>query len=468
MVKTMLLRLLLVLVKKIPHLIIIVLLQGIWTNGIALSFDDARHLLVRTGFNASIAEIDRFKGKTRTQAVEDILLGIRTSAINADPKWSNDPLPDFKQRRKASATMKKVMFEERRNKGIELQAWWYKEMVETPSPLTERLVLFWHNHFTSSLKKVKHPQLILQQNKLLRKYALGSYSELLHRISFDPAMLIYLDNNKNRKAAPNENFARELLELFTLGEGNYTEADIKSVARAFTGHGTDRKTGRHVYRLGKHDSDEKTFLGVTGDLDGAAVLDVILAQAQTGVFISEKLWLEFITLSPTTDQLSNLASKFRNQDYQIKDLLRNILLSEAFWSEQNRGTRIKAPVELIVGTVRQFGTSLLEDRKLLQAGYSMGQEILNPPNVKGWSGGKAWINSDYLLSRYQVLRQLNRMANNQGTKGVDGIGAWRKNKKTIERLLLAVSPVDTAKLELARDFNQFRLALINDLSYQLN
>jgi uncharacterized protein (DUF1800 family) len=172
--------------------------------------------------------------------------------------------------------------------GAELRSWWLTEMLTTRSPLTEKMVLFWHNHFVSSLQKVRSPVLMYRQNLLLRKHALGYFGDMLHEVSKDPAMVVYLDNASNRKAQPNENFAREVMELFTLGEGNYVEHDIKEAARAFTGWSIDLDTGQFLSRPLIHDDGVKTVLGRSGNFDGDAVLDILLAQPQTAEFIVRK------------------------------------------------------------------------------------------------------------------------------------------------------------------------------------
>ena len=198
-------------------------------------------------------------------------------------------------------------------------------MLTTPSPLTEKMVLFWHNHFVSSLQKVRSPVLMYRQNALLRKHALGYFGDLLHEVAKDPAMVIYLDSASNRKGQPNENFAREVMELFTLGEGNYGENDIKEAARAFTGWSLDPDTGEFVVRPLIHDDGVKTVLGRSGNFDGDAVLDILLAQPQTAEFIVAKLWREFVSPTPDPAEVKRIARMFRDNRYNIKVALRALL-----------------------------------------------------------------------------------------------------------------------------------------------
>lgn len=222
-----------------------------------LGAEDARHLLNRTSFAASPAEIDAYSRLTREQAVARLLASTPRAPVTPPPRWTAEP---FYWARLARMTPeeRQAAQRDRREKGIELRAWWLEEMRVTPSPLTEKMTLFWHNHFVSSDQKVRSPQLMYRQNALLRRHALGHFSALLHAVARDPAMVIYLDSASNRKAQPNENFARELMELFTLGEGHYTERDVKEAARAFTGWSIDLDRGEYLFRRMQHDDGIKT------------------------------------------------------------------------------------------------------------------------------------------------------------------------------------------------------------------
>ena len=222
-------------------------------------------------------------------------------------------------------------------------------------------------------------------------------------------MLIYLDVAQSRKGQPNENFAREVMELFTLGEGQYTEQDIKEAARAFTGWSLDRETGQYLFRPGLHDPGVKTVLGRSGRFDGDAVLDIILAQPQTSQYITARLWREFVSAEPDPREVKRIAQIFRGQDYDVKSALRALLLSDAFWAPDNRGTLVKSPVELVVGTVRQLEVTPGAALPFAVVSSGMGQNLFAPPNVKGWPGGEAWINSNTLLARKQFLDRIARM-----------------------------------------------------------
>jgi uncharacterized protein (DUF1800 family) len=374
----------------------------------ALSYDDARHLLNRTGFGATDAEVRRFAGMAREEAARTLLAETRTTAVTAPPAFTADPGPLRYPRENASAEERKQFQQEQIRDGLELRGWWIEEMLATPSPLTERMTLFWHNHFVSAQQKVRLAGLMYRQNVTLRENALGNFGTLLHAVARDPAMVIYLDNAQNRKGTPNENFAREVMELFTLGEGHYGEPDIKEAARAFTGWSLNRETGRFMFRPFIHDYGQKTVLGRAGNLDGDDVLDILLAKPETAEFVTRKLWREFVSQDPDEREVRRIAARFRDSRYEIKVALYEILASDAFYAAANRGTLVKSPVDLVVGTLRQFGMRPSETVPFAVAAANMGQNLFGPPNVKGWPGGDAWINSNRLLARKAFLDRLFR------------------------------------------------------------
>lgn len=377
------------------------------SKSIPMGYEEARHLLNRTSFTASESQVQEFAQLTREQAVDKLLSSVRTQAQTPPPDWIREVLSPRKIR-EMSEEERKNFRRQYREYGIELRAWWYQEMLSTPSPFTEKMTLFWHNHFTSSLQKVKVPQFMYYQNVLLRQHALGNFGEMLHAVSKDPAMIIYLDNVSNRKGQPNENFAREVMELFTLGEGHYTEQDVKEAARAFSGWSLDRETGQFRFYPHRHDEGIKTILGQTGNFDGDAVLDILLSKPQTAEFITTKLWREFVSPTPNPTEVKRLAALFRDSHYDIKTLMRALLTSDDFYARENRGVLIKSPVEFIVGTLRQFNIQPLDMRPLAFVARQLGQDIFAPPNVKGWPGGESWINSNTLLIRKQLLERLFR------------------------------------------------------------
>jgi len=330
-----------------------------------------------------------------------------------------------------SAEDRKLAQREMFQKAFELRSWWLTEMLVTPSPLTEKMTLFWHNHFVSSQQKVRSPQLMYRQNALLRRHALGNFGRLLQAVARDPAMVIYLDSASNRKGQPNENFAREVMELFTLGEGHYTERDVKEAARAFTGWGIDPDRGEFVFRRLAHDDGVKTVLGRTGNLDGDAVLGVLLAQPQTAELIVAKLWREFVAPDPDPGEVRRIAQVFRDSGYEIRPALRALLTSDAFYDPGNRAALIKSPVELVVGTLRQFNFATGEPLPFVLGVALLGQNLFSPPNVKGWPGGEMWINSTTLLARKAFLDRLFRV---EETRAMMAEGGRLEPPKIAERM----------------------------------
>jgi uncharacterized protein (DUF1800 family) len=378
------------------------------TRAAPMGPDDARHLLARTGFGATAAEVAEFASLDRGEAVERLLAAARVEAVEKPPAFVDEAPTPFYRIRQMGAEERQRALRRNAEQGLQLREWWFREMLATPSPLTERMTLFWHNHFATSQQKVRSPQLMYRQNATLRSEALGNFGRLLHRVARDPAMLIYLDNAGSRRQAPNENFAREVMELFTLGEGHYGERDIKEAARAFTGWSLDRDTLAFVNRRAWHDPGVKTVLGKTGRHEGGDVLDILLARPETAHFLVAKLWREFISATPDPVESKRLAAVFRDSNYEIKPLLRALFTSEAFWSPAHRAGLIKSPVEFVVGTLRTFDIRPFTLRPAVLASALLGQNPMSPPNVKGWPGGEAWINSATLLGRKQLLERIFR------------------------------------------------------------
>jgi uncharacterized protein (DUF1800 family) len=371
-----------------------------------IGYDGARHLLNRTGFAATDAEIRDFAPLERADAVDRLLAGARREASLKPPAFVDESFVPFRPLAGMSEEDRRSEIRRRTDEAFALREWWLREMLATPSPLTERMTLFWHGHFATSLQKVYSAKLMHAQNALLRRESLGNFGAMLHGIARDPAMLIYLDNARCRRKAPNENFAREVMELFTLGEGHYGERDVKEAARAFTGYSLDRESGTFRWRPMVHDRGEKTVLGKTGRFEGKDVIDILLARPETAEFITAKLWREFVSPAPDAKEVQRMAATFRDARYELKPLMRAMLLSEAFWSDDHRGVLVKSPVELVVGTLRLFNVQAMDLRPAVIACAVLGQNPFAPPNVKGWPGGDAWINSSTLLARKQFVERL--------------------------------------------------------------
>lgn len=279
-------------------------------------------------------------------------------------------------------------------------------MLSANSPLHEKMVLFWHGHFTSSLKKVKWPPALLKQNLLFRQHAMGSFRDLLAGVLKDPAMLIYLDNANSRRQAPNENLARELLELFTLGEGNYAEEDIKALAQSLTGASVNRRTGEYQYRRRFHDTSVKTLFGETGDFGPDDVVDLILKQPQVGSFMTNQLWQYFVGTPISESALQAVSQAFVEDGFQISTLLVELFKRDEFW--QASGQQMKSPMDLIVGTSNLLGANSLGEQQFIRLSRGMQQDLFDPPNVKGWPGGDAWYSSVSLVPRELFCQKISR------------------------------------------------------------
>ncbi len=408
-----------------------------------LGFDDARHLLNRSGFAANAPEITEFAQLTREAAVARLLDWTDRAPAMPPPAWTQAPYEPPPRVALLSDAERKEYQRRLISEGRDLKSWWMAEMLTTGSPLTEKMVLFWHNHFTSSLRKVRRPLLMYRQHMTLRRHALGDFRELLQAMARDPAMLIYLDGVTNRKGQPNENFARELMELFTLGEGHYGERDVREAARAFTGWSIDRDTGEFTFRRALHDDGIKTVLGVSGAHDGVAVLEILLARPETAQFIVTKLWREFVSMEPDPDEVRRIAGIFRDGGYDIRAALRELLVSDAFYAPRNRGNLVKSPVDLVVGTLRQFHMTVDDPLPYALIVGRLGQDLFAPPNVKGWPGGESWINATTLLSRRQFLENVFR-GSESGQQPVMQMAAADSLRARQQRALSGLQFDDTA------------------------
>lgn len=283
-----------------------------------------------------------------------------------------------------------------------LNVQWLEEMVHSPAQLREKMAFFWHGHFASRNLNVHFQQQLLH---ILRHHALGSFREMLHEASKSAAVLFFLNAAQNVKAQPNENFAREVMELFTLGRGHYTEQDVKEAARAFTGWGASLQ-GNFTFRKAQHDAGSKTVLGISGNLTGEQVLDILLAQKQTALFITTKVYRFFVNEKVDATKVQWLADRFFNSDYNIGQLMDDIFLSDWFYEEKNIGSRIKSPIELLVGIRRLLPMELQNPEGQTSLQRLLGQVLFMPPNVAGWPGGTAWIDSSKLMYRLRLPQWL--------------------------------------------------------------
>ncbi|MEO1423419.1 MAG: DUF1800 domain-containing protein [Pseudomonadota bacterium] len=371
----------------------------------AMDAREARHVLSRTGFGAAPHEVDALIGLSYTEAVARIVEDVRTEPSSPMPPWTGAwPYPSF-EISSLGQTAEELFFTNRYLEIEELSAWWLSEMIATPAPLTERMVLFWHDHFATSFVADENPQWMAGQNALFRRHAAGNFRSLAARILRDPAMLSYLSNTENFKDAPNENLGREYLELFTLGQGRgYSEDDVKEVARALTGHSVGAfNGGEYAFYAEDHDRGRKTILGRAGRFDAVDLPDLVISDPAFGPYIVEKLWLHFVSDTPDGVEIARLAALWKAEDLEMKPLLSALFLTEAFWAEEARGRLVKSPVDLLVGAVRTFGFGAANPRELAWAAEEMGQALFFPPNVGGWTSGTGWITDATAVSRSTVM-----------------------------------------------------------------
>ena len=280
----------------------------------------------------------------------------------------------------------------------ELNLEWLFKMTYTKAQLREKMTFFWHNHFSTN---TPFAYLMQEQNNMLRRYALGKFGDLLHAVSKDPAMIFYLNNQENKKNHPNENFAREVMELFTLGEGHYTEQDIKESARAFTGWTVNTK-GQYEFNENAHDFGEKTFMNKTGNFNGDDILDIILGNKQTAVYIVTKIYREFVNYSLDNQRINELADGFYKSNYDIGALMKKIFTSDWFYDDENIGCKIASPVELIVRYKKLLAIEFELNKTQINLQHVLGQVLFFPPNVAGWKGGTNWIDSSSILIRLSM------------------------------------------------------------------
>jgi len=393
----------------------------------------AAHLIERAGFGAAPDEIARLASLTPQRAVDEL---VDYNAITNDLKpfdesviWDPgmDPFPPSRAeavriarergvglgegvlppgaQRRLQPVVDKFFYGLFAN-AIETQRlglWWANRMLASRRPLEEKLTLFWHGHFATGENKVRDYRMMLRQNEMFRARASGPFRDLLVAILKDPAMLVYLDNGENVKSHPNENFGRELLELFTMGVGNYTERDVREAARAFTGWTNDVLTFK--FDAAQHDFGQKTFLGKTGAFDGEDIVDTILAQPVTAEFMAAKIYRFFVRDDLDAAVKTALGRTYRDSGYQMKPLLKRMFLSKDFYSAPAVATQIKSPVQLVIATYKKL--SLREVPTIPDFGRmtaSLGQSLFDPPNVAGWAAGRTWITPATLLNRGNLFR----------------------------------------------------------------
>jgi uncharacterized protein (DUF1800 family) len=447
------------------------------------NYTTAAHLLNRAGFGGPPAAIQKLADLGLDRAVSSLLNFEAIPDSTPNPVWAK-PDPERMQKirdvnRTGTPEEKRQMQRDeaklQRERMLELRGWWLQRMAKGPRPLQERLVLFWHGHFATSVEKVRDAYYMWRQNELFRRLATGNWTFLLLEMGKDPAMLIWLDQAQSRRQHPNENFARELMELFSLGEGHYTEQDVIQGARALTGWSLDRMSQQYVYRPYFHDNGVKTFLGRTGNLNGDDVIEQIVAQPQSARFITGKLWNYFAGQEPAAELNGALAADFRANGNNFKPLLNTLFRSQEFYSPEIVRNEVKSPVQWLVGSVRMLESEL--PPPLVSSGMlrQLGQDLFAPPNVKGWDGGVTWITTNTLLDRYndaqslvmgvvppltaQDLGRKQKAAGNNGRKAERMLQRVRLGGVKVEKILSPEERTDKSLMVAALEQRLFQTSL---------
>jgi uncharacterized protein (DUF1800 family) len=369
------------------------------------AYADVAHLLRRAGFGGTPAEINALAALD-LPAIVDRLLDTTDAPPVTEPPEVRDPAQPNSWWR-----------------GVGVHNWWLERMRTTPSPLIEKMALFWHGHFATSIEKLDDAVLLWEQHLLIRQHALGSFRDLVRSVSLHPALLLYLDNEQNVAGSPNENFARELMELFTLGLNQYTQDDVVAAARAWTGHGYDWSTHRYVFRSNRHDTGLKTFFGITRNWDGPQIIDEILTGAKKPVaasFIARKLWTFLAYPDPEPALVDALATEFAAAGLDVAVLLRAIFLRPEFYSAEAKRGLVRSPVEFMVAAMKatNLPPSIAHPEWWSEA---MGQMLLWPPDVSGWKHNDYWVSTSAMLARADFARFVTWMAREHRPGFLSGI-----------------------------------------------
>lgn len=355
-----------------------------------------QHLYWRAGFGLAPKDKDK-QNWSITKAINHLFKEAKSLQPLAMPKFD---MPSKVEVKSMSKSDRKELRKESQQLTNEVNVNWVRQMANnTSSPLQEKMTLFWHGHFACESKNFL---LAVNQINTIRKHSLGNFRDFVLAISKDAAMIFYLNNQQNRKSQPNENYARELMELFTIGRGNYSEQDIKEAARAFTGWFADQQTGAFNFKDRAHDYEQKTFMGKTGNFDGNDIVDILLEQKETALFIARKVYRYFVNPKVNETQVNAIAKVLRESDYDLAKMMRYVFESDWFYEQKNIGAKIKSPIEFLVGMSKTLGLSFGNTQSLLFPQRVLGQILFKPPNVAGWAGGKTWIDNATLMLRLNL------------------------------------------------------------------
>ena len=366
-------------------------------------------------------------------------------------------IKEYRELKNMSEASKKVFAQQERLHGLKLQHWWIERMYSSEFPLREKMTLFWHNHFVSGVQKVKVVWSLYQQNELFREFAFGNFKELTKRILYDNAMLLYLDNNQNKAKTPNENLSRELLELFTLGVGNYTEQDIKDGAKALAGLNLSDTGGRY-YKIWEDDST-KTYLGRTGNWKADDIVDIIFDHPKAANRLSEKLIKWFMTDTPSQNLINEYAAFFKAHHFEIQPFLTKLFTDHRF--AESQGSKIKDPLSFMLQSLYAFQVRYIPVTSMFQYLNEQGMVLFNPPNVKGWDGGQYWLSSQKLIQRCSAVGLI---ASGQS------FNKFKPKKINMEDADLQQEEQDAANQTLAFDWNhgaKNNLEVIRDITDRL-
>jgi uncharacterized protein (DUF1800 family) len=440
-------------------------------------YSTAAHLLNRAGFGGPPADVKKLDDLGLDSAVDFMVDYENIPDPTPNPEWAR-PEPDRIQHlqevyRTGTPDEKRQLQQEtqqlQRERITNLRGWWLQRMAFGPRPLQEKMALFWHGHFATSYEKVRDAYYMWRQNDIFRRLATGNWTLMLMEVGKDPAMLVWLDQAQSRKEHPNENFAREVMELFTLGEGHYTEHDITEAARALTGWSLDRLDQSYIYRPFFHDKGDKTIFGQTGNFDGDDFIDMIVAQPQSAKFITAKIWTYFSGTEPSPELNAALAANFRANGHNFKPFLKTMFRSEEFYSPDIVRNQVKSPVQWLIGSVRMLETELPPPLVSWGMTRQLGQDLFAPPNVKGWDGGVTWITTNTLLTRYndaQSLVEGTVPPLTAGDFGGKGAGNGQKAMKALQRLRVGAVDVEKILTPEERDNNQSIIASLQNRLFQ--
>lgn len=408
-----------------------------------------QHLLWRAAFGPMVENANQLENISpvelwdllkKTSSKKPVFINVASNPVDGLVKGIQGVVATEKERQEQAKARRKQSAQDLKSLNLS----WLNQMINSEAQLREKMSLFWHGHFACRVINIYFQQQMLHE---IRTNALGDFGTLLRNVSKSPAMLLFLNNQQNKKQHPNENFAREVMELFTMGRGNYTEQDVKEAARAFTGWATNAR-GEFVDRKNLHDTGLKTFLGKTGNFDGDDIIDIILEQEATAKFITEKVYRFFVNDTVNPGHVAALAQLFYRQNYDILNLMENIFISDWFYADKNVGNRIKSPVELLVGIRRLIPMELEKPEAQLIYERVLGQILFYPPNVAGWPGGTNWIDSSTLMVRLRLAKILtNAHEFSVRPKNDDDVMMGKEGVSPAPKSILSQNKIDWAGVE---------------------